>query len=70
VINILPSAGGVFASRLQHPARSSIDCYFFPGWWNSERVDPGKIVTSHFTAVGGDISKTTLGSESQNPGLL
>ena len=69
VIDILPASRRVPADSLQHPARSSVDRYVGPGWWDCERVNSGEIGAIDGAAVRAGIAEPLL-SESQDARLL
>ena len=71
VIEILPSAGSVHADGLKQTDRRAIDGDIGPGWWDSQGIDPGKILATDFCTVSGGVTKALpRRSESANAVLL
>ena len=66
----MPASGAILSRGLQHSTRSSIDRDVGPGRRNSESLNSCKIDPTHLPAVGCDIAKMVLRSNSPNPSLL
>ncbi len=69
VIEVLRAPGGILTRGLQHSTRSPIDRDLGPGRRNFESLNSCKIDPTHLPAVGCDIAKMVLRSNSPNPSL-